>query len=109
MLETCRGGPVSRKGCGMSVLHAQFCVIHQRLGHCTQVVSSPDHHGLLLHQASDGQFTDIADQFRRLLAGVPTGDAGFDAEQWMGAVFALIESGLADGELGVFCCLCSIP
>lgn len=79
------------QACGMSVLHAKLCIIHQCLGRRAQVVSGPDHHRFLVHQADDGQLTDIAHHIRRLLAGGPTRNAWLDAEQWMGAVFALIE------------------
>lgn len=39
----------------------------------------------------------------RLLAGIAAGNARLYAEQWVCAVFALVEGGLADSELGVFC------
>ncbi|QNL87251.1 Uncharacterized protein PPKH_1837 [Pseudomonas putida] len=35
------------QACGMSVLHAKLCIIHQCLGHRAQVVSGPDHHRFL--------------------------------------------------------------
>ncbi|MNH45659.1 hypothetical protein D3C79_1081650 [compost metagenome] len=72
-------------------------------------MGSPDHHRLLIHQPGNGQFTDITHQLRRLLTGVPARDARLDAEQRVSAVFTLVEGGLAGGELGVFCCHCSIP
>ena len=55
----------------------------------------------IIHQPGDGHNPSTPT--------VPARDAGFDAEQRMGTVLALVESGLANGEPGVFCCHCSIP
>lgn len=45
----------------------------------------------------------VAHQFGGLFAGFLAGDAGFDAEQRVGVVFALVETGLAD--CGGFLCV----
>lgn len=83
--------------------HAQLGIIHQCLGHGTQVMGCPDHHRFFIHQTDDGQLSYIAHQLLCLLAGIPAGNAWLDAEQGMGLVFALEEGGFADSELGVVC------
>ena len=68
-----------------SLLHPQLSIIHRCLGHRTQVMGSPDHHRLLIHQPGNGQFADITHQLRRLLTGVPARDARLDAA-WVSSV-----------------------
>ena len=49
-----------------SLLHPQLSIIHQRLGHRTQLMGSPNHHRLLIHQPGDGQFAQILEILDRL-------------------------------------------
>lgn len=91
-----------------SVPHPQFRIIHQRLGHRTQVVRGPDHHRFVFHQTEDGQLAHIAHQFRGLLAGIAARDAGLYTEQWVGLVLTLVKDGLAGSAWGGACSHCSI-
>lgn len=83
--------------------HPQLSIIQQRLGHCAQVMRGPDQFLVAVHQAADDQVAHVTHQFGGLFAGVLAGDAGFDAEQRVSVVFALVEAGLAD--CGGFCCV----
>lgn len=92
-----------RHRCALFFHHPQFSIIQQRLGHRTQVVRGPDQFLVAVHQAGDDQVAHVTHQFGGLFAGFLAGDAGFDAEQRVGVVFALVEAGLADG--GGFLCV----
>jgi len=65
-------------------------------------VRGPEQLGFVFHQAIDGLVAGLAHQFRGLFAGALAGDAGFDAKQWVGLVFTLVEGGFADSEFGFF-------
>jgi len=82
--------------------HAEFGIIQQRFAQSTEIARRPDQLGLVFHQAIDGQVSRVAHQFRGLFAGVLARYAGFDAEQWVGLVFALKEDGFADCAVRVF-------
>lgn len=65
-------------------------------------MGGPDQFGFVFHQAFEGEVAGLAHQFRSLFARLLARDAGFDAEQCVGVVFALVEDGLAEGAGGVW-------
>lgn len=81
--------------------HAQFGVVQQGLGQCTEVVRGPDQLRVVVHHGGQGQVAHAAQQFGGLVAGVLAGDACADLEQGLFVLFALVEAGFAGGGLVV--------
>jgi len=78
-----------------SAHHPQLGIIQQRLGHCAQVVGSPDQLLIAFHHAGEGHVSYIAHQFRSLFASALARNAGGDAEQRLSVAFGLKEEGFA--------------